>query len=74
MYISFTLLIFFQTQIPHSYGVVECQVDKILAMRKQLKEKNISVSMNDFVIKAVAIALQQNPQINALFSNDKVGL
>ena len=41
-------------------------------MRKQLKAENISVSMNDFVIKAVAIALQQNPQINSLFSNDKV--
>lgn len=62
----------FQTQIPHSYGVVECQLDKVIAMRKQLKSENISVSINDFVIKAVAVALQQVPEMNALFSNDKV--
>lgn len=63
-----------KTQIPHSYGVVECQLDKVLAMRKQLKADNISVSINDFVIKAVAVALQQVPEMNALFSNDKVSV
>lgn len=67
------LNILLQTQIPHSYGVVECQLDKVLAMRKQLKVENIAVSINDFVIKAVAVALQQVPEMNALFSNDKVG-
>ncbi|KAJ1521236.1 hypothetical protein ONE63_002921 [Megalurothrips usitatus] len=63
-----------KTQIPHSYGVVECQVDKILAMRKQLKAEKINVSINDFVIKAVAVALQQVPEMNALFANDKVSI
>ncbi|XP_034245263.1 pyruvate dehydrogenase protein X component, mitochondrial-like [Thrips palmi] len=63
-----------KTQIPHSYGVVECQLDKVLAMRKQLKAENISVSINDFIIKAVAVALQQVPEMNALFSNDKVSV
>lgn len=43
-------------------------------MRKQLKAENISVSINDFVIKAVAVALQQVPEMNALFSNDKVSI
>lgn len=61
-----------QTQIPHSYGSVECQLDKVIALRKQLKAENITVSINDFVIKAVAVALQQVPEMNALFSNDKV--
>ncbi|XP_026292855.1 pyruvate dehydrogenase protein X component [Frankliniella occidentalis] len=63
-----------KTQIPHSYGLVECQVDKVIALRKQLKSENINVSINDFVIKAVAVALQQVPEINALFSNDKLSV
>ncbi|KAK3925411.1 Dihydrolipoyllysine-residue acetyltransferase component 1 of pyruvate dehydrogenase complex, mitochondrial [Frankliniella fusca] len=63
-----------KTQIPHSYGLVECQVDKVMALRKQLKSENINVSINDFVIKAVAVALQQVPEINALFSNDKLSV
>ncbi|KAG8233942.1 hypothetical protein J437_LFUL005148 [Ladona fulva] len=60
-----------KTTIPHSYGTVRCEVDKILAMRKMLKADGIAVSVNDFVIKAVAVALQQCPRVNALWDGQK---
>jgi pyruvate/2-oxoglutarate dehydrogenase complex dihydrolipoamide acyltransferase (E2) component len=64
---------FFQTTIPHVYGVTDCTIEKLIALRKQLKEDGIKVSVNDFVIKAVALALQQCPQVNALYKGEQVG-
>jgi pyruvate/2-oxoglutarate dehydrogenase complex dihydrolipoamide acyltransferase (E2) component len=61
-----------QTTIPHAYGVTDCTVDKLIALRKQLKEDGVKVSVNDFVIKAVALALQQCPQVNALYKGEEV--
>ena len=63
-----------QTTIPHAYGVADCVIDKLLALRKQLKEDGIKVSVNDFVIKAVALALQQCPQVNALQKGEQVDM
>ncbi|XP_071452428.1 pyruvate dehydrogenase protein X component-like [Hetaerina americana] len=60
-----------KTTIPHSYGTVECEMDKVLALRKKLKSEDIAVSVNDFVIKSVAIALQQCPTVNSLWDGQK---
>ena len=64
---------FFQTTIPHAYGVTDCTIDKLIALRKQLKEDGVKLSVNDFVIKAVALALQQCPHVNALYKGEEVG-
>lgn len=64
--------LFLQTTIPHAYGVTDCTIDKLIVLRKQLKEDGIKVSVNDFVIKAVALALQQCPQVNALYKGEEV--
>ncbi|XP_023719887.2 pyruvate dehydrogenase protein X component, mitochondrial isoform X3 [Cryptotermes secundus] len=61
-----------KTTIPHAYGVTDCTIDKLIVLRKQLKEDGIKVSVNDFVIKAVALALQQCPQVNALYKGEEV--
>lgn len=66
------LILFFQTTIPHAYGVTDCTIDKLIALRKQLKDDGIKLSVNDFVIKAVALALQQCPQVNALYKGEEV--
>jgi pyruvate dehydrogenase E2 component (dihydrolipoamide acetyltransferase) len=52
---------------PHFYMTVECEIDALLATRKQLNEKlaDGKVSVNDLVIKASAIALKQVPAANA---------
>lgn len=61
-----------QTEIPHSYSQVEAEVDTLLALRKQLAQVGVKVSVNDFVIKAVALALRQCPYMNTLYINNQV--
>lgn len=56
--------------IPHYYLSVDCRVDKLIALRKQLNEalaagQGGKLSVNDFVIKACAQALRKVPQVNA---------
>jgi pyruvate dehydrogenase E2 component (dihydrolipoamide acetyltransferase) len=52
---------------PHFYMTVDCEIDALLATRKQLNETlaDGKVSVNDLVIKAAAIALKQVPAANA---------
>jgi pyruvate dehydrogenase E2 component (dihydrolipoamide acetyltransferase) len=52
---------------PHFYLTVDCEIDALLATRKQLNEKlaNGKVSVNDLMIRASAIALKQVPAANA---------
>nr|CAD7432508.1 unnamed protein product [Timema monikensis] len=61
-----------KNQIPHAYGYADCVIDKVVKMRKQLKEDGIAVSLNDFVIKAVALALQTHPKVNTHVIGDQV--
>lgn len=61
--------------IPHFYMSVDCQIDELLALRKQLNERGnatYKLSVNDFVIKAVASALKQTPEANCMWDNDSV--
>ncbi|XP_055859156.1 dihydrolipoyllysine-residue acetyltransferase component of pyruvate dehydrogenase complex, mitochondrial isoform X3 [Episyrphus balteatus] len=56
-------------QIPHYYLTAECNVDKLLKLRektnKKLAKENIKVSVNDFIIKATAIACRKVPETNS---------
>lgn len=53
--------------IPHFYLSIDCSIDALLAMRKDLNEfsDTARLSVNDFVIKAAALALRQLPEVNA---------
>lgn len=55
--------------IPHYYLTVDCQVDNIIKLRsklnKELEKKNVKVSLNDFIIKAVAMASRKIPEANS---------
>jgi pyruvate dehydrogenase E2 component (dihydrolipoamide acetyltransferase) len=64
-------------QVPHFYLTVDCEIDKLLAGRAALNAKSpdkgpgaFKLSVNDFVIKAVAVALRQVPAANASYSDD----
>ncbi|KAL5006600.1 hypothetical protein ScPMuIL_015406 [Solemya velum] len=59
-----------KTTIPHSYAVIDSNMGAIVQMRKQLASDGIKVSVNDFIIKAVAIALQRVPQVNSIWHGD----
>lgn len=57
--------------IPHSYGTVEFDAKKLMKIRQKYKQDGIAVSVNDFIIKASAIALQQCPQVNAVWQGNQ---
>ena len=64
-------------QVPHFYLTVDCEIDKLLAGRAALNAKSpekgpgaFKLSVNDFIIKAVAVALRQVPAANASYSDD----
>lgn len=44
--------------MPHSYITANAVIDKIVSLRKELISKNQKVSINDFIIKASALALR----------------
>jgi pyruvate dehydrogenase E2 component (dihydrolipoamide acetyltransferase) len=53
--------------IPHFYLSVDCRVDRLLDVRRRLKDDGVSVSINDFVVRAAAIALSRVPDANAMW-------
>lgn len=58
--------------IPHFYVTVEVDVERIQDLREQLEEAGAGKpSVNDFVIKACAMALRDQPHVNALFVDAK---
>ncbi|CUJ89063.1 Dihydrolipoyllysine-residue acetyltransferase component of pyruvate dehydrogenase complex [Ruegeria denitrificans] len=62
--------------IPHFYLRRDIKLDALLKFRaqlnKQLEGRSVKLSVNDFIIKAVANALQQVPQCNAVWAEDRV--
>jgi pyruvate dehydrogenase E2 component (dihydrolipoamide acetyltransferase) len=65
-------------QVPHYYATVEVEMDELLALRKQLngqlEEQGIKLSVNDFVMKACAVALKDYPKLNALWTDRGIEL
>jgi len=62
--------------IPHFYLRRDIKLDALLAFRsqlnKQLEGRGVKLSVNDFIIKASALALQAVPDANAVWAGDKV--
>ncbi len=61
--------------VPHFYLTVDCQLDALLALRKELNGResaDYKLSVNDFVIKASALALKKVPSANVSFAGDKL--
>jgi hypothetical protein len=48
-----------KTSIPGLYASVDVRLDALGALRKQLAAQGVKLSVNDFVLKAVAAALQE---------------
>ncbi|MDO9441478.1 MAG: 2-oxo acid dehydrogenase subunit E2, partial [Beijerinckiaceae bacterium] len=66
-----------KSTIPHFYLTVDCELDTLLAAREAInngapKEKDgkpaYKVSVNDFIIKALAVALQRVPDANVTWT------
>jgi pyruvate dehydrogenase E2 component (dihydrolipoamide acetyltransferase) len=58
---------------PHFYVTMEINMDKAIEARKSMNEiAPVKISFNDMVIKAVAAALRQNPDVNVSWLGDKM--
>ena len=62
--------------IPHFYLRRDIKIDNLLSFRgqlnKQLEARGVKLSVNDFIIKACALALQTVPTANAVWAGDRV--
>jgi pyruvate dehydrogenase E2 component (dihydrolipoamide acetyltransferase) len=61
-------------QVPHFYLDLDCQIDALLALRAQLHAsvEGVKLSVNDFLVKAAALALRQVPAANASWTESCV--
>jgi pyruvate dehydrogenase E2 component (dihydrolipoamide acetyltransferase) len=61
------------TTVPHFYLAADCRVDDLLELRRRVNAAaDIRVSLNDFVLKAVAGALMEVPDTNAIWNGDSI--
>jgi pyruvate dehydrogenase E2 component (dihydrolipoamide acetyltransferase) len=64
-----------KTTLPHFYVTHEYKVDALLDLRKQFNAivpENEKLSVNDFIVKAVALTLRQFPNLNASLNGNSV--
>ncbi len=60
--------------IPHFYLMVDCKVDKLIALKNEINssdEKN-KITLNDLVIKATAMSMKKFPEINSSWVDNKI--
>ena len=65
-----------KTTIPHYQVTMKFDMDALLAMRKSFSEKlassGIKLSVNDFLVRACALAMAEHPYFNASFAGDSI--
>ncbi len=58
---------------PHFYLTVEILMDKMMEARTRMNELSpVKISFNDIVVKAVAVALRQHPNVNSSWLGDRI--
>ena len=60
--------------IPHFYLTIDCELDELLKIRADLNGRggDYKLSVNDFIIRASALALRKVPEANASWSDDGI--
>jgi len=60
--------------VPHFFLTTEIEMDRAAELRRSLNELDaeIKTSLNDFIIKAAAVALVQHPMVNASFQDKSI--
>ena len=58
-----------KTFIPHFYVQQEVNVKALLEARKELKSFGINITLNDFIVRAVALSLKEHPVINSGYNS-----
>lgn len=64
--------------VPHFPLFIDCEIDQLMVVRakvnKMLEPQGIKVSVNDFVIKAAALALKMVPEANASYTPEGIAM
>ncbi len=59
--------------IPHFYLTADLDVTNLLSLRQQLNEiEGAKISLNDFILRAVALALRHHPNVNASWGDEAI--
>lgn len=58
--------------VPHFYLTVELEMDQALKLREEAKAKELKLSVNDIIVKAVGVAVRRFPRINQVFAGDVI--
>ena len=60
--------------VPHFYLTIESEVDKLLVLRKKINDQfsNNKISINDILVKSIALSQNKNPQTNVSWFNGKI--
>lgn len=61
--------------IPHFNLQVDVEIDKLLGLRKELNSRDgadYKISVNDFIVKATALALSRVPDCNVAYTNEAI--
>jgi len=67
-----------KTLIPHYYLTIDCTIDRLLEARSRLNEKSpkgdgaYKLSVNDFIVKACALALICVPEVNSSWTETSI--
>ena len=65
-----------KTSVPHFQVSVAVAMDDLMELRStingQLKDQGVKISVNDFVMKAIAMACVRHPVVNASFGGDEI--
>ncbi len=61
-----------KTRVPHFYLTVECEIDELLKVRTSLNSMpgEAGLSINDFIVRACALALRDVPVANVAYENE----
>jgi pyruvate dehydrogenase E2 component (dihydrolipoamide acetyltransferase) len=65
-------------QVPHFYLRLRCRMDAVMEMRAQLNrelqeaDREIKISVNDFIVRAAALALRDVPEANVQFADHEM--
>lgn len=60
--------------VPHFYLTIDIELDSLLALRKDLNGRSdaYKISVNDFIVRASALALRKHPEINSQFTENVI--
>jgi pyruvate dehydrogenase E2 component (dihydrolipoamide acetyltransferase) len=67
-----------KSAIPHFYLTVDCIIDRTLEVRDDLNRRGapigLALTMEDFILRAVALSMVELPHVNAVWLDDHVGI